>query len=127
MRVLFSGSRHFDDDQAVIKLLEKLISRVEATSQITVVHGGAAGLDSMVGVLACHVGMTVEVYYADWQRHGKAAGVIRNQEMVDLGANMLVAYPLPGGRGTQDCIRRAIKAGIPTMVYDATTGEYGLQ
>ena len=125
MRVLFSGSRQFDDDQAVIRILEKLISRVDSTSQITIVHGGAAGLDSMVGVLAHHAGMTVEVHYANWQKHGNAAGVIRNQEMVDLGANMLVAYPLPGGRGTQDCIKRARKANIPTMIYDATTGTYG--
>ena len=44
--------------------------------------------------------------------------------MVDQGANLLVAYPLPGGRGTQDCIDRAVKAGIPTLVYDASTGEY---
>ena len=91
---------------------------------MTVVHGGSGSLDWMVDVLARHIGMKVEIHRADWQRHGRAAGPIRNQEMVDLGADLLVAYPLPEGRGTQDCIKRAVKAGIPTLVYNASTGDY---
>ena len=38
-------------------------------------------------------------------------------DKTDVG--LLLAYPLPEGRGTQDCIQRAIKAGIPTIVFDS--------
>jgi predicted polyphosphate/ATP-dependent NAD kinase len=105
-------------------MLERLAQRAGGSERVVVVHGGAAGLDSMAGVLARHMGMSVEVHYAEWQKHGRSAGVIRNQEMVNRGADLIVAYPLPGGRGTQDCIERGVKAGIPTLVYNASTGEY---
>lgn len=124
MRVLFSGSRKFTDDKAVILMLEGLAKRAGGAERVVVVHGGASGLDSIAGVIARHMGMKVEVHPAHWQKHGRSAGVIRNQEMVNRGANLLVAYPLPGGRGTQDCIERGVKAGIPTLVYNASTGEY---
>lgn len=125
MRVLFSGNRKFDDDRVVIAMLDRLVARAGGPPHVTVVHGGSGSLDWMVDVLARHIGMKVEIHRADWQRHGRAAGPIRNQEMVDLGADLLVAYPLPEGRGTQDCIERGVKAGIPTLVYDVSTGEYG--
>jgi hypothetical protein len=125
MRVLFTGSRTFADDRAVIDMLEGLVRKAGTPKQITIVHGGAPGLDSVAGVLARHFGMCVEVHHADWQKHGKAAGPIRNQAMVDLGADLTVAYPQKGGRGTQDCIERSVRAGIPTIVYDASTGRYG--
>jgi hypothetical protein len=124
VRILFSGSRTFYDDQVVILMLERLIEKTKNPSAITVVHGGAPGLDSIVGILAKSRGMQVEIHRADWHIHGKAAGVLRNQKMVDLGADLVVAYPLPGGSGTQDCIQRAVKTGIPTLVYDSTSGNY---
>lgn len=127
MRVLFSGSRTFDDDQVIIEILNTLLRKVDHPKQITVVHGGATGLDSLVSVLAHHKGMLNEVHYADWNAHGKSAGPIRNQKMVDLGADLLLAYPSKDGRGTQDCIARAVKAGIPTLVFDPVEHTYKRQ
>ncbi|MFE3052289.1 SLOG family protein [Nocardia sp. NPDC059239] len=40
------------------------------------------------------------------------AGNLRNQDMVDLGADGCLGFPLPGSRGTRDCMRRARAAGI---------------
>jgi hypothetical protein len=118
MRVLFTGSREWVDDHAVVLFLEGLSKRVTRPSEITVVHGGARGLDSTVGVVAHHMGMTVEVHPADWQRDGRAAGFIRNQQMVDLRADLVVGFPLGESRGTRDCIRRALKAGLKVISYD---------
>ncbi len=47
---------------------------------------------------------------ADWRTHGRAAGPLRNQEMIDE-ADALAAFN--GGRGTADCVRRAKAKGIP--------------
>jgi hypothetical protein len=124
MRVLFSGSRKFSDAQVVSDVLDSLMKREPDPSKVTVVHGGATGLDSLVGSIALRKGMVVEVHPANWTTHKKAAGPIRNQKMVDLGADLLLAYPLPEGRGTQDCIQRAIKAGIPTIVFDSDASRY---
>ncbi len=50
------------------------------------------------------------VFRALWERHGRAAGVIRNQAMLDYGIDLVLAFP--GGRGTADMVRRARSAGV---------------
>lgn len=59
-----------------------------------------------------------EAHPADWKRHGKAAGMIRNREMVALGADLCIAFPLPQSKGTFGCIREAEKAGIEVQVIE---------
>lgn len=61
--------------------------------------------------MARQLGLAVEVHPADWGRYGKAAGPIRNQEMLESGIDLVIA--LPGGRGTADMVRRAEGAGVP--------------
>ncbi|MFI7628430.1 DUF2493 domain-containing protein [Microbispora rosea] len=65
-------------------------------------------------------GVQDEPHPADWQQHGDAAGPIRNQAMVDLGADECAAFPKGGSRGTADCMRRAEKAGIPVRRWAAS-------
>lgn len=58
-----------------------------------------------------------EVFRADWDKHGKAAGPIRNQEMLDNGkADALVAFWDGKSPGTKDMIRRAKRKGIKVKV-----------
>jgi hypothetical protein len=47
-----------------------------------------------------------------------AQGNYRNQHMVDLGARICLAFPLPSSRGTYDCMARAEAAGIPVKTYE---------
>ena len=58
----------------------------------------------------------LERYPADWRAHGKAAGPIRNQQMIDEGRPTMV-FAFPGGRGTADMVRRAKAAGIPVYSF----------
>lgn len=113
-RILITGSRHWDDEQAITDALLDVAR--DQDRQLTVVHGGASGADNIAGVVAEELGMNVEVHPANWDKHGKAAGPIRNQHMVDLGADVCLAFPLPGGRGTKHCIMAASRAGIPVRV-----------
>lgn len=47
------------------------------------------------------------------------AGLLRNQAMIDKGGIAEVhAFPLKGGKGTQDCMRRAQAAGLPVTVHE---------
>jgi hypothetical protein len=62
-------------------------------------------------------GMPVERHPADWKTFGKAAGPKRNQEMVDLGADVCLAFPMKGSRGTMHCMKAAKAAGIPLKIY----------
>jgi hypothetical protein len=114
-RVIFSGSRNFRDPAPIRAALESLRKK----GDWKVVHGAARGLDSLAGELAPEYSFEVEAHPADWDKHKKAAGPIRNQKMVDLGACVAFAFPLEESRGTWDFIRRARKAQIPVLCWEA--------
>jgi hypothetical protein len=50
---------------------------------------------------------------ANWYLHGKGAGHERNARMLELGPELVVAFP--GGRGTANMIARAERAGVEVM------------
>jgi hypothetical protein len=58
-----------------------------------------------------------EAYPAYWDELGKSAGPIRNKYMVDLGADICLAFPTPASRGTISCMDLATAAGIPVLNY----------
>ena len=77
-----------------------------------VVHGAAPGADTLADTWARSRGIKVERYYALWKTYGLGAGAIRNQKMLDDGKpDIVIAFP--GGPGTADMIRRALKARVP--------------
>lgn len=78
------------------------------------------GVDRWAKEWAVNVGVEgrveVECFPADWKRLGKRAGVVRNSRMVAEGADLCLAFPGPGSKGTWDCARRAVDAGIPVRM-----------
>jgi hypothetical protein len=118
-KVLVTGSRNWSDRQVVAEAL--LAARdsavVNGSGQMVLVHGAAPGADSIAAELAARWGWRVEAHPALWSELGKAAGPIRNSEMVALGADVCLAFPLPHSRGTLDCMRRAEEAGIPVWEF----------
>lgn len=115
MRILITGSREWHDYTAVEYDLRHVAAGL-LPETVTVVHGAARGADTLAAMAAKHLGCAVEEHPADWDAHGKAAGHLRNQVMVDLGADVCLAFPTPSSRGTWDCVRRAERAGIPVSI-----------
>ena len=111
-RVLFTGSRNWYNDRIIAKVIDSL------PADAVVIHGAArGGADAIVDRLAKARGLKVEAYPADWNMHGKAAGPIRNQRMIDEGRpTEAYAYPMFDSKGTWDCVRRCEAAGVPTIV-----------
>jgi predicted Fe-Mo cluster-binding NifX family protein len=107
MRVIVCGGRNYTEEEVIRKRLALL--RDEHPDAI-VIHGAAPGADAWSGYVAGTLGLTVEVHPANWAKHGRAAGPIRNQEMLDSGVDLVIAFP--GGRGTEDMIKRAERAGV---------------
>lgn len=104
MKVLVCGGRDFSDSAWVFRVLDSL-------NPDHIIEGGATGADAFAQAWAIHRCKTLSTVQADWKRHGKRAGSIRNQEMIDrFHPDLVIAFP--GGRGTADMIRRAKKAGI---------------
>lgn len=119
MRILVTGSRDWAD-RALIR--SALLGHVWITRALNpvLVHGGARGADTLAAQefaeLFGHRG-TVEVHEADWDQYGRLAGPFRNRDMVALGADLCLAFPLGESRGTRNCMRLAEEAGIPVLNY----------
>jgi len=113
MRLLVTGSRDWTDRQRVFDVLNRLRPTV-------IIEGGARGLDTIVSQLAKSWGIPIITFPADWRTYGKAAGSIRNQQMLDEGKpDYVVAFPLPQSKGTWDMVRRARKAGLAIEIINS--------
>lgn len=107
VKIIVTGGRDYQD----LVTVRRVLSEYHQEPRPILVHGGARGADRIAAYVARELGWHVVAYPADWRRHGRAAGPIRNQEMADAGADLCIAFP--GGRGTADMVRRARAAGIP--------------
>lgn len=85
-----------------------------------IVHGAARGADTLGGNWATARGLTVEAYPADWIAEPRAAGPIRNQQMLDTGIDFGIAFydrPFWASAGTSDMVRKLTKAGVRGVMY----------
>ena len=112
MRVLVCGGRDFDDVGLMISVLDRLHTEKSFT---VVIHGNSRGADSIADAWASRRGVAREPYglpRGEWDELGKKAGPLRNQQMLDEAKpDLVVAFP--GGGGTKDLVRRAVKARVP--------------
>jgi len=112
-RLLVTGGRNYGDDPAERNNLFAVLDAIHVESPLAVlIHGGANGADFWAGQWAKSRGVPVIVEKADWALHGKAAGPIRNQWMLDQHKPTL-AVAFPGGPGTGDMVRRIQAARVP--------------
>jgi hypothetical protein len=113
-RVLVTGSRDWPDKAPIYRALyfQRIIAGDDG---MIVVHGACpTGADAIADHWAHHFypdHVKAEPHPANWDL-GKKAGPLRNQAMVDLGADICLGFPMPSSRGTYDCMQRARAAGI---------------
>lgn len=109
--VLVTGGRDYPARDHVWSVLDGL--RAEGKLRKLYV-GDARGADQHAREWADDRSVNVAVFKADWSRHGKAAGPLRNAEMLrEAQPSLVVAFP--GGRGTADMMRRARAYGVPVL------------
>jgi hypothetical protein len=108
MKLLVCGGRHFSDAERMNRTLDAVHKKRGVD---LVIHGGAGGADTLALWWAKSRGIPARCFPADWNTHGRAAGPIRNQQMIDEGLpDGVVAFP--GHRGTVDMVKRAKSAGL---------------
>lgn len=111
-RWLVCGGRNYTDGPTVLRVLTELMEargRPEA-----LIHGDATGADTLAktwALLAKVEPRPYSVTKTDWNKFGRAAGSLRNQQMLDEGKPTLVVA-FPGGPGTADMSRRALRANV---------------
>ncbi len=120
-RILITGSRDWLDQQTIKAALD------EHWDPVAVLVSGACrtGADMLCESYWTMRGGTVEQHEADWKRFGRAAGPMRNKHMVDLGADLCLAFLRGDSPGTTGTIGLARAAGIPVKVFRSPAASPG--
>ena len=109
-KCIIAGGREFNDEL----LLKLWADRILAVGD-TIISGGARGADRLGEEYADNDGHPLEVYPADWDRYGKRAGYLRNEEMAKQ-ADTLLAFWDGESKGTKHMIDIALREGLNVVV-----------
>jgi len=113
MKLAIVGSRTFNDYRL---LVETMWTHFPISyNKYEIISGGAMGADSLGQALAKNWELKYTVFKPDWDKYGKPAGFIRNQQIVDT-CDIVLAFWDGKSKGTQDTINKAKKAKKPTFV-----------
>ena len=113
MKVIIAGSRDFFDLEAMKVICDNLLETIPVDEFVS---GTAKGADRTGEKYAEHKGIPVVKFPANWDKHGKIAGFIRNNEMADY-AHMLIAFWDGKSPGTRHMIKVATEKGLQVEVY----------
>lgn len=122
MKILVTGDRNWSDINSVHSVLSSF------PKNTILIHGCCRGLDLICAAIGESLGFEIRAYPADWNTHGKSAGPMRNQRMIDSEhsekekIDFCLAFhdDIASSKGTADMIARAKAANITTKLYDGT-------
>jgi hypothetical protein len=112
-RILVTGSRDWDAPS----IIEHTLSKYSEPDAVLVSGACPTGADNIAEGLWEYWHLPVERHPAKWTEFGKKAGFLRNKEMVELGADICLAFIRNESKGATHTVNLARKAGIPTYEY----------
>ena len=115
-RILVCGGRDYDDAQRLVKELDTIVDQyVPKDVRTVLIHGGARGADALAHSWAEYHNLKIMRFPAHWKRYGRAAGAIRNAQMLEEGRpDLVVAFP--GGPGTANMLQQAQKFDVNYII-----------
>ena len=125
-RMIIAGSREFNDyEEMVTDIYDLHICPLDEDDYLEIVSGHAPGADTLGEQLAEVEGYPLKIFPAEWDKYGKAAGPIRNEQMAKYAAEadrgILVAFPMGKSRGTRNMIKIARRYGLEVHVFEVET------
>lgn len=128
MKILVCGGRDFNNRDLLNDTINWCTAGLSWTNNagLEIISGGANGADKIAADYATRFDITTcgntgegiknTIVLPDWDKHKKAAGFIRNQIMIDLSPDLVIAFWDGKSKGTHDTINKAKKKGITTLV-----------
>ncbi len=113
MKVVVCGGRDYNDIRNVFLKLDEFHAETPITE---LMQGGATGADYIAKTWAEKRGVINHTIKADWKKNGRAAGPMRNDEMLNWEPDVVLAFP--GGIGTQDMKNRADQRKVRVVVFE---------
>lgn len=110
MKIAIIGSRDFTDKSLLNKTLEPYKPKITY-----IVSGGAHGADTLGEEWAKENGIETQIFYADWDKHGKRAGFIRNVDIIE-NCDGCIAFWDGESKGTKHSISLCEKYDKPLKI-----------
>ena len=122
MRILRTGQRDWECRPLARAIIGRLTRKYG--SKIVIVHGNGNGVDQAFAIECREGNITVEAHPAKWEL-GKRAGPLRNAEMIATKPDFVTAIhrDLARSKGTKDCVKQALEAGLDVFLFDSEHGE----
>jgi hypothetical protein len=119
--ILVTGDRNWNNPLTHGRVVENALYGYRKHSPI-VVHGAARGVDTMADLFARAFNYEVRPYPADWATYHKAAGPIRNTQMLQENPDLVLAFhdDLSTSKGTKNMVNQAVRSGIPVIHHTST-------
>jgi hypothetical protein len=102
MKLIIAGGRDFDNYEQLKLVMKKL--KLKKHDNLEIVSGLARGADTLGN-------KPIAKFPAAWNKHGRAAGYIRNGEMAEYATHLLAFWD-GKSRGTKHMIDLARKSGL---------------
>ena len=116
IKVIIAGTRDFNDYDFLKKNVDYFLQGINPNSEeIEIVSGNARGADKLGERYAKEHNLPVKLFPANWDKYGKRAGYLRNQEMANY-ADVLIAFWDEKSKGTKHMIDIAKKQGLTVIV-----------
>ena len=116
IKVIIAGTRDFNDYAFLKKNLDYFLQGINPNNEeIEIVSGNARGADKLGERYAKEHNLPVKLFPANWDKYGKRAGYLRNQEMANY-ADVLIAFWDEKSKGTKHMIDIAKKQDLTVIV-----------
>lgn len=102
-KVIIAGSRGFSNYKLLKEKCNEYLREKRKEYDIIIISGGARGADFYGEKYAQEEGFSLEVFPANWNKFGKSAGFIRNEQMAEV-ADALIAFWDGKSNGTKHMI-----------------------
>jgi hypothetical protein len=119
MKILVCGDRNWNDYNYISRILDPYKNKIEC-----LIEGGARGVDSLAAQWAIKNNIKLIEVKAEWDKYKKAAGPIRNREMLKYRPDLVIAFHdnIEKSKGTKDMLNVS-KDVANTLLYSRTENE----
>ena len=114
-RIVIAGTRTYHNYEEAKAYIDLCIREIRKQFTLVFLSGECSGADRLGERYAAENGFAIERYPAEWEKYGKAAGPMRNEQMAQA-ADYVICFWDGKSRGTYSMIQSALANGKPIKV-----------
>lgn len=118
-RVIIAGTRTFNNYTLLKEKCDFYLDEKLKSHEVTIISGTCKGADLLGERYAKEKGLGIKKFPADWDKHGKKAGAVRNIEMAN-NADALICFWDGQSKGAGMMIEIAKQKGLIVKVVKPT-------